>query len=83
MLLLRDLRTARALVESGADVPAFTLGGLHYAPGRTKLNDYVYLDEADREDARVLLRQGVKLEVQDVPAARPQALTALDPSLTP
>jgi len=83
MLLLRDLRTARVLVESGADVPAFTLGGLHYAPGKTKLNEYVYLDDADREDARALLRRGVKLEAQDVPATRPQVLTVLDPTLAP
>ena len=54
--LVRDLRTARALVEAGAAVPAFTLGGLHYAPGKTKIAEYVYLDEADRADARALLR---------------------------
>lgn len=83
MLVLRDLRSARALVESGADVPAFTLGGLHYAPGKTKIAEYLYLDDADREDARALLRRGVKLEVQDVPATRPQALMVLDPTVAP
>jgi mannose/fructose/N-acetylgalactosamine-specific phosphotransferase system component IIB len=83
LLVLRDLRTARALVESGAAVPAFTLGGLHYAPGKSKIAEYVYLDDADREDARALLRRGVKLEVQDVPATRPQALMALDPTTAP
>jgi galactosamine PTS system EIIB component len=34
MLVVRDLRTARALVEAGAGVSAYTLGGLHYAPGK-------------------------------------------------
>ena len=83
MLVVRDLRTARALVEAGASVPAFTLGGLHYAPGKAKIAEYVYLGEADREDARALLRRGVRLEVQDVPAARPQALATLDPAVAP
>ena len=83
MLLVRDLRTARALVEAGAGVTAFTLGGLHYAPGKGKVNEYLYLDEADREDARALLRRGVALEVRDVPATRPQALAALDPTIAP
>jgi PTS system galactosamine-specific IIB component len=83
LLVLRDLRTARALVESGAAVPDFTLGGLHYAPGKTKIAEYVYLDDADREDARALLRRGVKLEVQDVPATRPRSLMALDPTVAP
>ncbi len=75
---MRDLRTARALVEAGAAVPAFTLGGLHYAPGKQKVNEYLYLDAADRADARALLERGVALEAQDVPASRPQALEALD-----
>jgi mannose/fructose/N-acetylgalactosamine-specific phosphotransferase system component IIB len=83
MLVLRDLRTARALVEAGAAVPAFTLGGLHYAPGKAKIAEYVYLDDADREDARALLRRGVQLEVQDVPATRPQGLMVLDPTVAP
>jgi mannose/fructose/N-acetylgalactosamine-specific phosphotransferase system component IIB len=83
MLVVRDLSTARALVESGAEVPVFTLGGLHYAPGKTKVNEYHYLGDADREDARALLARGVRLEVQDVPATRPQALVALDPTVAP
>jgi PTS system mannose-specific IIB component/fructoselysine and glucoselysine-specific PTS system IIB component len=80
-LLVRDLGAARRLVEAGARVPLFTLGGLHYAPGKDKINDYVYLDTADREAARALLERGVRLEVQDVPASRPVALTDLDTPL--
>jgi mannose/fructose/N-acetylgalactosamine-specific phosphotransferase system component IIB len=80
-LLVRGLPTALALVKAGAPVPRFTLGGVHYRPGREKVNEYVYLDEADRACARELLGLGVQLEVQDVPAARALALTALDPGL--
>ena len=80
-LLVRDLATALALVEAGADVPAFNIGGLHYAPGKTKVHEYVYLDDADRTAARALLARGVRLDVQDVPASRAQPLAALDPSL--
>jgi mannose/fructose/N-acetylgalactosamine-specific phosphotransferase system component IIB len=82
-LLVRDLGTALALVEAGAAVPRFNLGGLHYAPGKDKVNEYIYLDAADRARARALLARGVALEVQDVPGARPEALTALDPASAP
>ena len=82
-LLVRDLKTALRLVEAGATVTAFNLGGLHYSPGKTKVNEYVYLDDADRERARALLGRGIALEVQDVPAARPAALTSLDPASAP
>jgi mannose/fructose/N-acetylgalactosamine-specific phosphotransferase system component IIB len=78
-LLVRDLGTALALVEAGASIPSFNLGGLHYAPGKDKVNEYVYLGGSDREAARRLHERGVKLEVQDVPAARPLALADLDP----
>jgi mannose/fructose/N-acetylgalactosamine-specific phosphotransferase system component IIB len=82
-LLVRDLKTALALVEAGATVPRLNLGGLHYAPGKTKVNEYIYLDDADRARARALLARGVTLEVQDVPAARAESLVSLDPASAP
>jgi mannose/fructose/N-acetylgalactosamine-specific phosphotransferase system component IIB len=81
ILLVRNLATARALVDAGAGLTRLNLGGLHYAPGKVKVNEYVYLDDADREHARALLAHGVALEVQDIPAARPQALSELDSTL--
>lgn len=80
-LLVRDLATARRLVETGAKPAQWNVGGLHYAPGKGKVNDYVYLDDADRADARALMLAGVGLVVQDVPASRPEQLVALDPAL--
>lgn len=82
-LLVRDLRTALALVEAGAAIRRLNLGGLHYAPGKTKVNEYIYLDDADRARARALLARGVTLEVQDVPAAHPEPLASLDPASAP
>jgi mannose/fructose/N-acetylgalactosamine-specific phosphotransferase system component IIB len=83
ILLVRDLQTALALVESGAAVDRFNLGGLHYAPGKDKVNEYIYLDGEDRAAARALIARGVALEVQDVPASRAQPLGALDPKCVP
>jgi mannose/fructose/N-acetylgalactosamine-specific phosphotransferase system component IIB len=80
-LLMRGLGTALALVERGARIPVLTLGGLHYAAGKDKISDYVYLDEADRRAARALMERGVRLEVQDVPASPPRPLESLDPAL--
>jgi len=80
-LIVRDLETALILVEAGARIAMLNVGGLHYAPGKTKVHEYVYLDDADRAAARALLAHGVRLEVQDVPASRPQPLASLDPTL--
>jgi len=80
-LLVRDLDTARRLTEAGAAVAEWNVGGLHYAPGKEKVNDYVYLDARDRDDARALILAGVRLSVQDVPASRAITLATLDPAL--
>jgi len=82
-LLMRDLATALALAEAGATITRLNLGGLHHAPGKTKVNEYIYLDDGDRARARALLARGVALEVQDVPGARPESLTTLDPASAP
>src|SRR5439155_913369 len=68
-LLVRDLAAARELVEAGAEVAVFNIGGLHYAPGKDKVHESVYLDAGDRDAARALLAHGVALVVRDVPAA--------------
>ena len=77
-LLVRDLVTARRLAEAVSGARDWNVGGLHYAPGKDKLNDYVYLNDADRSAARVLLGLGATLSVQDVPASRAVSLTSLD-----
>lgn len=82
-LLVRSLQVALAVVERGVAITSFNVGGLHYAAGKDKINEYVYLDEDDRRAARALLERGVQLIVQDVPAARPVALADLDPQVVP
>ena len=82
-LIVRDLATALRLVEAGAAVAGYNVGGLHYAPGKAKLNEFVYLDDADRAAARALLARGVALDAQDVPATRSQPLAVLEPALAP
>ncbi len=77
LLLLRDLRSCLELARRGAALGKVNLGGLHYAPGKQKINDYVYLDSADRAALREMRSLGVSFEVQDVPATRPVALPEL------
>ena len=64
-------RLAGALGRAGALPQAINLGGLHYAPGKTRVHDVVYLDRADRAALAALADLGVRVVVQDVPATRP------------
>jgi PTS system mannose-specific IIB component/fructoselysine and glucoselysine-specific PTS system IIB component len=64
-------RLALALARLGAAPVAINLGGLHYAPGKTRVHDVVYLDRGDRAALAALSALGVRVVVQDVPATRP------------
>ena len=81
LLIVRSLKAAAELVEAGAPIATLNLGGIHYAAGRTKVNEYIYLDAEDRAYARRLIARGVRLSVQDVPATRPVPLPELEPEL--
>jgi len=76
-LVVRDLAGALELVRRGVRPDRINLGGLHYAAGKEKVNDYLYLDDADRAAVRELRAAGVALEVQDVPSTRPVKLAEL------
>jgi len=75
IVLVRGLpeaaRVAAALARAGHAPPSINLGGLHYAPGKERVHDAVYLDPADRAALAELARLGVRVIVQDVPATRP------------
>ncbi|MEP7028819.1 MAG: PTS sugar transporter subunit IIB [Candidatus Eisenbacteria bacterium] len=75
IVLVRGLpeaaRLVAALARAGAAPLAINLGGLHYAPGKTRVHDAVYLDHADRAALAAFGGLGVRVVVQDVPATRP------------
>ena len=75
IVLVRSLpeaaRLAGALARAGALPRAVNLGGLHYAPGKSRVHDAIYLDHADRAALAALAGLGVRVVVQDVPATRP------------
>jgi mannose/fructose/N-acetylgalactosamine-specific phosphotransferase system component IIB len=71
ILLFRSLAAALAARLAGAEFAELDLGGLHYAPGKERMLDYVYLDAGDRRALAVLAASGVRVFAQDLPSARP------------
>lgn len=68
---------ALQVVAAGAGVQAVQVGGLHDAPGKTRILDYVHVSAADRGALRALAARGVAVIAQDLPTTR--AVT-LDPA---
>jgi mannose/fructose/N-acetylgalactosamine-specific phosphotransferase system component IIB len=58
---------ALAILEEGAAVERVVVGGLHHAPGRLRVLDFIYLGAADRAALAALRARGVRLVAQDVP----------------
>ncbi len=67
LVLTASPADALALVEDGLEVETVNVGGLHHAPGRVRLLDFVYLGAADRTALAALRARGVALVAQDVP----------------
>jgi mannose/fructose/N-acetylgalactosamine-specific phosphotransferase system component IIB len=72
IVLVRDLehleRLAGQGVLAGAEV---NLGGLHDAPGREKVLNYLFLSSREWEQLRNLATAGVHVSAQDLPGSRP------------
>jgi mannose/fructose/N-acetylgalactosamine-specific phosphotransferase system component IIB len=75
IVLVRGVTQALALVRAvraaGGTLDVINLGGMHHAVGKERVHDYVYLDGADRAALGELAALGVRVRVQDVPAATP------------
>jgi len=69
--LFRSPSAALAAVAAGAALSELNVGGLHYAPGKERVLDFVYLDAADRAALAELAARGVRVVAQDLPSTAP------------
>lgn len=77
-VLTRDTRTMRRLAEGGAlEGRRVNIGGLHDAPGRRRVLDYVYLGDAEREDLAEIAGRGARVTARDLPTAAEVGLDRL------
>jgi mannose/fructose/N-acetylgalactosamine-specific phosphotransferase system component IIB len=69
ILLFRSPEVAWRAYQAGARFRELQIGGLHFAPGRERVFDYLYLGEADRRALARLVAAGVRVVAQDTPGA--------------
>lgn len=69
-VLTRDTATMRRLAVAGAlEGRRVNVGGLHDAPGRRKVLDYVWLGEDERRDLAEIATHGARVSARDLPTA--------------
>ncbi|MEA4811866.1 MAG: PTS sugar transporter subunit IIB [Anaerolineaceae bacterium] len=73
LLLMKTPAEANAFFELGFKLAEINLGNVSNAKsltGRTKMLDYIYLEEADIEALKKIKEQGVKIVVKAIPEER-------------
>ncbi len=78
VLLTRDIATMSRLAASGL-MNGFevNIGGIHHAPGRSRVLRYVFLSDDERRDLLALSDHGIRVTARDLPGARPVQLDEL------
>jgi len=74
LVLFRDVAAAVASRSKGFRFDRLNLGNCHAGVGRYRVTDSVYLESVDEELLRVLVREGVDVFCQALPAETPRLL---------
>jgi mannose/fructose/N-acetylgalactosamine-specific phosphotransferase system component IIB len=78
IVLVRDVATAGRLTADGLMAgEEVNLGGIHDAPGRSRVLPYLHLSDDDRAGLRAITGDGVRVSARDLPATRPVPLDEL------
>ncbi len=76
IILVKHPRSVLSLIDLGLEIETVNVGGLHYADGKEKILDHVYLDEEERSALRELVKRGVTLEARALPESEPVILNS-------
>ena len=77
LLLLREVRDAVELRESGVPIPLLNVGNVHFAAGRRQVAASVFLDAAELAALEKLEQRGTRVELRAVPSEAPLRLTQI------
>lgn len=66
-MVIKNLSSARKLVELGVPLTSINIGNLHFEHGKKMLTKKVYVDDQDINDIQYLLDSGIDVYIQEVP----------------
>jgi mannose/fructose/N-acetylgalactosamine-specific phosphotransferase system component IIB len=67
LLIVRDPVQALRLYRSGLEFEEINIGGMHYSGSRELFVDKIYMNEAERQALRELVKESVTLEARALP----------------
>ncbi|MBN1482682.1 PTS mannose/fructose/sorbose transporter subunit IIB [candidate division KSB1 bacterium] len=71
LLLVDSPKSVVYLVENGVDMKEVNVGGMHFKPGKNQISPFIFVDQNDIVNFKILCDKGIKLEGRDVPTRSP------------
>ena len=67
ILLADSPKAIVSLVEQSVPITSVNVGGMHFKPGKKQIANFIFVDDEDIENFRILHSKGISLEGRDVP----------------
>ena len=71
LLLVDSPKSIIYLVENGVEITEVNVGGMHFKPGKNQISPFIFVDEEDIANFKILCEKDIKLEGRDVPTRSP------------
>jgi len=70
ILLVESPQDIVNLINRGVDIVEVNIGGMHYKHGKKQLAPFIFVDDSDLNNFKVLANRQIKLDGQDVPTSK-------------
>ena len=67
ILLVDTPKAIVNFVDAGVDIKEVNVGGMHFKPGKNQVSSYIFVDENDIANFKILYEKDIVLEGRDVP----------------
>ena len=68
LLLVDTPESIVALVNAGVDIKTVNVGGMHFRPGKNQIAPFIFVDENDVKNFRILYDNQIEFDGRDVPS---------------
>ncbi|HEX5133109.1 MAG TPA: PTS sugar transporter subunit IIB [Candidatus Krumholzibacteria bacterium] len=77
LVLFESGRDVLAVLDAGVELREVNVGGLHYREESVELLPFIFLTEDERSSLRELVKRGITLSAQDIPANPARVINSL------
>ena len=67
LVLVESVEDVLQMVENGLKLKKINIGGIHYSEGKREFLPYLFLDETDIRQLKLMMVKGYEFICQDVP----------------